>query len=148
MRPVHADQGVCCPRFDSPSVFGALLDDERAGHFRIRPARSGYSTQQMYHPDTAVLITRFLTEAGLGEVADFMVPAGREATPRHRLARMVRCVRGEMGRRPHGRTARADRWRTDLGLPLHLGARRLVLRARPAPPRLRRGGSAVRLLAA
>jgi GH15 family glucan-1,4-alpha-glucosidase len=86
----------CCPRFDSPSVFGTLLDDERGGRFRVRPARDGYTTKQMYHPDTAVLITRFLTEDGVGEVVDFMPPAGDVATDRHRLVRMVRCVRGEM----------------------------------------------------
>ena len=86
----------CCPRFDSPSVFGALLDDDRGGHFRIRPARGGYETKQMYFPDTAVLITRFITENGVGEVVDFMPPSGREATDNHRLVRMVRCVRGEM----------------------------------------------------
>ena len=54
----------CCPRFDSPSVFGALLDDERGGHFRIRPADVAYTTKQMYLPDTAVLVTRFFTEDG------------------------------------------------------------------------------------
>jgi GH15 family glucan-1,4-alpha-glucosidase len=86
----------CCPRFDSPSVFGALLDDERGGHFRIRPARGSYESKQMYFPDTAVLITRFTTESGMGEVVDFMTPAGRGATDTHRLVRMVRCVRGEM----------------------------------------------------
>ena len=86
----------CCPRFDSPSVFGALLDDERGGHFRIRPAGGDYESRQMYFPDTAVLITRFTTESGMGEVTDFMTPAGREATDAHRLVRMVRCVRGEM----------------------------------------------------
>jgi GH15 family glucan-1,4-alpha-glucosidase len=86
----------CCPRFDSPSVFGALLDDERGGHFRIRPTR-GCETKQMYFPDTAVLITRFITEAGVGEIVDFMPPSGREATENHRLVRMLRCVRGEMG---------------------------------------------------
>ena len=87
----------CCPRFDSPSVFGALLDDVRGGHFRVRPVRGGYETKQMYFPDTAVLITRFITENGVGEVVDFMPPSGREATDSHRLVRMVRCVRGEMG---------------------------------------------------
>jgi GH15 family glucan-1,4-alpha-glucosidase len=85
----------CCPRFDSPSVFGALLDPG-GGHFRIRPAMSGYRARQMYLPDTAVLITRFLSEAGVGEVMDFMPPTGREATDNHRLVRMLRCVRGEM----------------------------------------------------
>ena len=102
----------CCPRFDSPSVFGALLDDERGGHFRIRPARGGYESKQMYFPDTAALITRFITENGVGEVIDFMPPAGREATDSHRLVRMVRCTRGEMSfeievapRFDYGRTA-------------------------------------------
>jgi GH15 family glucan-1,4-alpha-glucosidase len=85
----------CCPRFDSPSVFGALLDDERGGHFRIRPHRD-YQSQQLYFPDTAILITRFITEAGMGEVVDFMPPAGTVATANHKLARMVRCIRGEM----------------------------------------------------
>ena len=103
----------CCPRFDSPSVFGALLDNERGGHFRVRPAQGGYETKQMYFPDTAVLITRFITEAGVGEVVDFMPPSGQEATNRHQLVRMLRCVRGVMsfeidiaprfdyGRKPH-----------------------------------------------
>src|SRR5689334_8840504 len=86
----------CCPRFDSPSVFGALLDEERGGHFRVRPAGRGHRTVQMYHPDTAVLITRFLTEGGVGEVVDFMPPAGDVATDRHRIVRMLRCVRGTM----------------------------------------------------
>jgi GH15 family glucan-1,4-alpha-glucosidase len=85
----------CCPRFDSPSVFGALLDDERGGHFRIRP-RHEYQSLQMYFPDTAILITRFITASGLGEVVDFMPPAGDVATGNHKLARMVRCIRGQM----------------------------------------------------
>ncbi|HEX5402659.1 MAG TPA: glycoside hydrolase family 15 protein [Pseudonocardiaceae bacterium] len=86
----------CCPRFDSPSVFGALLDAERGGHFRIAPTGVAYTARQMYFPDTAVLITRFFTEAGVGEVVDFMPPLGREPTDRHRLVRMLRCVRGRM----------------------------------------------------
>jgi GH15 family glucan-1,4-alpha-glucosidase len=87
----------CCPRFDSPSVFGALLDDEHGGHFRVRPADgAGHGSTQMYFPDTAVLITRFGTADGLGEVVDFMPPAGQEATGNHRLVRMLRCVRGRV----------------------------------------------------
>jgi GH15 family glucan-1,4-alpha-glucosidase len=86
----------CCPRFDSPSVFGALLDDARGGHFRIRPTGTVHETRQAYHPETAALITRFITESGVGEVIDFMPPTGATATDNHRLARMLRCVRGRM----------------------------------------------------
>lgn len=103
----------CCPRFDSPSVFGALLDRSKGGHFTVRPAADTYTTKQLYHPDTAVLVTRFMTEAGAGEVVDFMPVTGTTATDRHRLVRMMRCVRGSMtfqgeiaprfdyGRKPH-----------------------------------------------
>ncbi|MFB9909190.1 glycoside hydrolase family 15 protein [Allokutzneria oryzae] len=84
----------CCPRFDSPSVFGALLDDARGGHFRISPVGTEYRTKQMYFPDSAALITRFFTEDGVGEVIDFMPPVDSNATDNHRIARMLRCVRG------------------------------------------------------
>jgi GH15 family glucan-1,4-alpha-glucosidase len=87
---------LCLPRFDSPSVFAALLDDERGGRFRIRPAGVEYTTKQMYHPDSAVVLTRFFTEAGVGQVVDFMPQAGSTATNHHRLVRMVHCVRGRM----------------------------------------------------
>jgi len=87
----------CCPRFDSPSVFAALLDRERGGYFRIAPEGADYVTRQLYFPDTAILITRFMTPGGVGEVVDFMpVEDAQRATDRHRLVRAVRCVRGEM----------------------------------------------------
>jgi GH15 family glucan-1,4-alpha-glucosidase len=47
----------CCPRFDSPSVFAAILDAEKGGSFRIAPESDGWSSKQLYLPDTAVLIT-------------------------------------------------------------------------------------------
>ena len=76
----------CAPRFDSPSVFGALLDHERGGHFRVRPTAETFTGKQLYFPDTAVLVTRFMTQAGVGEVTDFMPVAGPVATDRHRIA--------------------------------------------------------------
>ena len=104
----------CAPRFDSPSIFGALLDHQRGGHFRVRPTVEVFTSKQLYFPDTAVLVTRFMTEAGVGEVVDFMpVTTGTVASTRHRLVRMLRCVRGQMtfavdiaprfdyGREPH-----------------------------------------------
>jgi GH15 family glucan-1,4-alpha-glucosidase len=60
----------CCPRFDSPSVFGAILDSDRGGHYRLRPAAEGWTTKQLYFPDTNVLITRFLTPEGVGAWQD------------------------------------------------------------------------------
>ena len=77
---------------------------------------------QLYLPDTAILITRFLTEAGVGEVVDFMPIAGDEATDRHRLVRMLRVVRGTMSfvaevqpRFDYGRDAAHDRRRRGRG---------------------------------
>jgi GH15 family glucan-1,4-alpha-glucosidase len=86
----------CAPRFDSPSIFGALLDKGRGGHFRIRPSSGAFDTKQMYLPDTAILITRFLSDTGVGEIYDFMPISGKVATERHRLVRMLRCVRGQI----------------------------------------------------
>ena len=103
----------CAPRFDSPSMFGALLDRERGGRFRVRPVDEVVTSTQLYLPDTAILVTRFMTEAGVGEVVDFMPVTGTVALDRHRIVRMVRCVRGQMtfqldvaprfdyGREPH-----------------------------------------------
>jgi GH15 family glucan-1,4-alpha-glucosidase len=85
----------CCPRFDSPSVFASLLDADKGGYFRIAPDRECV-TRQLYFPDTAILITRFLTPDGVGEVTDFMPISGDRPTDRHRLARLIRVVRGTM----------------------------------------------------
>ncbi|SNX56490.1 GH15 family glucan-1,4-alpha-glucosidase [Streptomyces sp. TLI_55] len=86
----------CCPSFDAPSVFAAILDSERGGAFELAasvPAR----TKQFYFPDTNVLITRFFTEDGVGEVQDFMPVDGEKAeVERHRLIRRVVCVRGSI----------------------------------------------------
>jgi GH15 family glucan-1,4-alpha-glucosidase len=87
----------CTPRFDSPSVFASLLDEERGGRFRIAPSAPDYVAKQLYFPDTAILITRFLTPDGVGEVVDFMpIVAPERATDHHQLVRLVRVVRGEM----------------------------------------------------
>ena len=103
----------CAPRFDSPSIFGALLDRGNGGHFKISPTSDSFGSRQLYFPDTAVLITRFMTEDGVGELIDLMPVTSEVATARHRLVRLVRCVRGEMsflldlaprfdyGREPH-----------------------------------------------
>jgi GH15 family glucan-1,4-alpha-glucosidase len=85
----------CCPRFDSPSVFASLLDADKGGYFRIAP-ESECVTRQLYFPDTAVLITRFMSADGVGEIYDFMPIAGKRATGRHRLVRQCRVVRGTM----------------------------------------------------
>jgi GH15 family glucan-1,4-alpha-glucosidase len=86
----------CAPRFDSPSVFGALLDADKGGYFQVKPDHEPYVTRQLYLPDTAVLITRFMTPDGVGEVTDFMPIAGQRATSHHRIVRQISVVRGTM----------------------------------------------------
>jgi len=86
----------CCPRFDSPSVFASLLDADGGGYFKISPDRDDYVTRQLYFPDTAMLITRFMTPDGVGEVLDFMPVIEGKPTDRHRLVRYLRVARGTM----------------------------------------------------
>ncbi|WP_151482286.1 glycoside hydrolase family 15 protein [Streptomyces albicerus] len=87
---------LCAPRFDLPSVFASLLDHDRGGHFTVS-ADTQRPPVQLYLQDTAVLVTRFLTEAGVGEVVDFM-PVEHPESPaaRHRLVRILRVTRGRV----------------------------------------------------
>lgn len=66
---------LCYPYFDSPSVFAAMLDDDKGGRFQIASTQDGINSKQFYWPETNVLITRFLSQDGVGEIEDFM-PAG------------------------------------------------------------------------
>jgi GH15 family glucan-1,4-alpha-glucosidase len=86
----------CCPAFDAPSVFGAILDSADGGFYSIRPCGDGWTSKQLYFPDTNVLITRFFTEGGVGEVQDFMPIEQQPQLHRHRLIRRVVVVRGAM----------------------------------------------------
>jgi GH15 family glucan-1,4-alpha-glucosidase len=87
----------CCPHFDSPSVFGAILDRRRGGFYRIAPTSEDWTPKQLYFPDTNVLITRFLTRDGVGEVQDFMpIHDAPGSVARHRLVRRVLGVRGTL----------------------------------------------------
>jgi GH15 family glucan-1,4-alpha-glucosidase len=87
---------LCVPRFDSPSVFAAILDDGKGGRFKIAPVGDDVTCKQFYWPETNVLITRFLGPHGAAELTDFM-PAGRAVSGgKHRLQliRRVTAVRG------------------------------------------------------
>lgn len=87
----------CTPAFDSPSVFAAILDPEKGGAFRIQPRVADATCKQMYFPDTNVLVTRFLSPEGIGEIHDFMpIADGTSALQHSRIIRRVRGVRGEI----------------------------------------------------
>lgn len=88
----------CLPRFDSPSVFGALLDAEKGGFFRIEPtSMDGITCKQLYLPESNLLLTRFLSEDGVGEVTDFM-PIKQVGTAEHghQIIRSVAIVHGSL----------------------------------------------------
>jgi GH15 family glucan-1,4-alpha-glucosidase len=90
---------LCWPRFDDPSLFGALLDDA-AGRFRIAPAMPS-RVQRTYLPDTNVLQTRFETATGSILLTDLMPIASEEEKrrmllPEREILRIVECERGEV----------------------------------------------------
>ena len=63
----------CDPHFDSPSVFGAILDDQKGGRYKIAPVAEGVTHKQIYWPETNVLVTRFLSADGVGELIELRV---------------------------------------------------------------------------
>ncbi|MGK2931234.1 MAG: glycoside hydrolase family 15 protein [Solirubrobacterales bacterium] len=100
----------CLPRFDSPSVFGSILD-RSAGNFRVGPADINVPTHRRYLPGTMVLETSWGTGDGWIIVRDVLLigpwhhESDRSGTHRraptdydadHVLLRMVRCVHGEV----------------------------------------------------
>lgn len=137
----------CFPRFDSPSVFGAILDQEKGGYYRIYPLVRNLTLKQLYWPETNVLVTRFLSEEGAGEVIDFM-PVGTNPHDEEcgSLIRMVRAIRGSMRFRlecypafNYARDTHVTRI-VDGGAHFHGPELRLVLNSRI---RLRHAGSGV-----
>jgi len=89
----------CLPYFDSPSVFGRILDDRKGGYWSLSPVNDS-KLRQMYLPDTNVLVTRFFSDQGIAEITDFM-PVGREAggqteQPSRQLVRIAKSITGSL----------------------------------------------------
>ncbi|GAB5376992.1 MAG: glycoside hydrolase family 15 protein [Acuticoccus sp.] len=86
----------CMPRFDSPSVFAAILDDDKGGSFCVAPHDLAEAKRKQYYwPGTNVLVTRFLLEKAVVEVIDFM-PVGPQTDDSCRvIVRRVQAVRGK-----------------------------------------------------
>jgi GH15 family glucan-1,4-alpha-glucosidase len=100
---------LCVPRFDSPSLFGTLLD-RQAGYFRFGPFGINHPTERVYEPGTNVVATTWKTPSGWAVVRDALTMAPRatddEVTPHtrppsdfdcdHMLVRTVSCVEGSV----------------------------------------------------
>lgn len=83
---------MCFPHFDSPSIFASLLDKNNGGYFQIMPIFGEMRNKQLYLPETNVLLTRFLSSEGVGELTDFM-PV-EELYEGHVLIRRLTNVKG------------------------------------------------------
>ena len=120
----------CLPRFDSPSVFAAILDEDIGGRFRIAPSGPCTETRQQYLVDTNILETVFTTASGVVSVTDFMPisdddgdgsPDEAPRTPPE-IHRIVACRAGVVGLRcvfqPRPDYARAEaRFRPHMSAP-------------------------------
>ena len=88
---------LCLPNVDDASVFAALLDRERGGHFFVGVSGPA-EIERRYAPDTAVLITRFTTADGIVELTDFMPLALHDAIgpmePARRVVRIAEAIAG------------------------------------------------------
>ncbi len=97
---VRADGAIdwlCWPRFDSPSVFGALLDPKDGGFTSISPTRFPFESLQRYDPDTNVLETLFrVANEGVVRVTDYMPWSDDPRATIFELHRRVECLEGRV----------------------------------------------------
>jgi GH15 family glucan-1,4-alpha-glucosidase len=107
--PDGAIDWLCVPRFDSPSVFGTLLD-RQAGAFRFGPFGINVPTARIYEPGTNTLLTTWRTGTGWGIVRDCLAMGPRRGedlvTPHtrppadddagHLIVRVAMCLEGEI----------------------------------------------------
>ncbi|HEX5387288.1 MAG TPA: glycoside hydrolase family 15 protein [Gemmatimonadales bacterium] len=130
---------LCWPRFDSPSLLGAILDPG-AGRWRIAPAEP-FRSQREYIEHTNVLRTRFHTSTGTISITDLMPVASEEdkkhlLMPEHEILRLIECERGEVDvallfepRPGYGLEPARIRNAGKLGVRVEAGAGLLALRA-------------------
>ncbi|MFQ5952824.1 MAG: glycoside hydrolase family 15 protein, partial [Candidatus Omnitrophota bacterium] len=86
---------LCLPDLSSPSVFAAILDEDKGGSLRVSPA-SKYTSSQSYEEDSNILKTTFLSDEGRAVVTDFMKPLRRGTTESTILLRKIECTAGEI----------------------------------------------------
>lgn len=87
---------LCLPHFDSPSVFGRILDERKAGHFSITPTTPSTQSKQYYWPSTNILVTQFLHSDGVAELQDYMpIPPSSTRNVDQIIRRMV-AARGSL----------------------------------------------------
>src|SRR5947207_1787936 len=139
---------MCFPRFDSPTIFAALLDNKRGGSFCLAPKLKGAHQKQLYMPDSNVLLTRFLSDAGMAEVSDFM--AITELDHAHDLVRRAKCIRGDVPFRmvcdprfDYGRAGHRIEKRKNEVLFISRGEDKTVLRLRSQVPLRIENGAAI-----
>lgn len=80
-------------RYDDPTLFGALIDSDKGGFFSVCIADGDVNHKQLYLPDTAILITRYLAGDGIAELTDFMPP--EETEGQLVLVRMLKIIKGK-----------------------------------------------------
>jgi GH15 family glucan-1,4-alpha-glucosidase len=91
---------LCWPRFDSPSIFAAILDRDKGGRWSISP-KSPFRVERAYIQDSNVLETRFICSGGRASLTDLMPVSSEEfkrgaLLPDHQLIRQLRCTEGQV----------------------------------------------------
>src|SRR3954467_14329799 len=89
---------LCLPRFDSPSIFAALLDRERGGHWKVAPT-GHFTVAREYLKGSNVLQTRFQTSSGTVALLDLMPVRDTTRTvmvPDHEVIRQTSSTAGQV----------------------------------------------------